>query len=73
MKLTQEMLDVAAKIACQEPLTLAKIAVRIAERFPDASSFSLDRLAVGLKAGGLSFERNRLSLKKNEMKPGFSR
>jgi transposase len=73
VKLTQEMLDVAAEIACQEPLTLAKIAVRIAERFPDAPSFSLDRLAVGLKARGLSFKRNRLSLKKNEMKPGFSR
>jgi hypothetical protein len=59
------MLDVAAEIARQEPLTLSKIAARVAERFPEAPTFSLDRLSVGLKARGLSFKRNRLSLKKN--------
>ena len=65
VKLTGEMLDVAAEIARQEPLTLSKIAARVAERFPEAPTFSLDRLSVGLKARGLSFKRNRLSLKKN--------
>jgi hypothetical protein len=65
------MLDTAAEIARQEPLTLAKIAARIAERFPDAPSFSLDRLSTGLKARGLSFKRNRLSLKKNETDHSF--
>lgn len=66
VKLTPEMLEVAADIARQEPLTLAKLAAQLHERFPDAPTFSLDRLSVGLKARGLSFKRNRLSLKKNE-------
>lgn len=66
VKLTAELLDAAAEIARQEPLTLAKIAARVAERFPDAPAFSLDRLSVGLKARKLSFKRNRLSLKKKE-------
>lgn len=67
VKLTADLLDAAAEIARQEPLTLGKIAARVAERFPDAPTFSLDRLSVGLKARGLSFKRNRLSLKKNGM------
>lgn len=66
VKLTAEMLDAATEIARQEPLTLAKIAARVAECFPDAPSFSLDRLSVGLKARKLSFKRNRLSLKKKK-------
>ena len=65
VKLTAEMLDVAAQIAAEHPLTLGKIAARVKERFPDAPEFSLDRLSVGLKARGLSFKRTRLSLKKN--------
>lgn len=64
-KLTAAMLDVAAQIASEQPLTLRKIAAHIKERFPDASDFSLDRLSVGLKARGMSFKRTRLSLKKN--------
>ena len=68
VKLTAEMLDVAAEIAGQEALTLRKIAARLAERFPTAPRFSLDRLSVGLKARGLSFKRTRLSLKKNGTK-----
>jgi transposase len=71
VKLTAEILDAAAEMARQEPLTLAKIAARIAERFPDAPLFSLDRLSIGLKARGLSFKRNRLSLKKNETSRTF--
>ena len=66
VKLTAEMLDAAAEIAEKEPLTLAKIAARIKERFPNAPSFSLDRLSVGLKARDISFKRNRLSLKKKK-------
>ena len=73
VKLTAEILDAAAEIARQEPLTLAKIAARIRERYPDAPSFSLDRLSIGLKARGLSFKRNRLSLKKNETNRTFAR
>jgi hypothetical protein len=55
------MLDLAAEIARQEPLTLARIAARVAEQFPEAPTFSLDRLSVGLKKRGLSFKRTRLS------------
>lgn len=67
-KLTAELLDAAADIACAEPLTLAKIATRLRERYPDAPSFSLDRLRAGLKARGLSFKRTRLNLEKKETK-----
>lgn len=64
VKLTAEMLDAAAEIAAHEPLTLAKIAARVAERFPQAPAFSLGRLSSGLKKRGFSFKRTRLSLKK---------
>lgn len=72
VKLTAEMLDLAADIARQEPLTLARIAARMAERLPEAPAFSLDRLFIGLKKRGLSFKRTRLSLKKNATKPNSS-
>jgi transposase len=39
VKLTAEMLDLAAEIARQEPLTLARIAARVAEQFPEAPTF----------------------------------
>lgn len=65
VKLTAQMLDVAAQIARQESLTLGKIAAKVKEHFPDAPPFSLDRLSKGLKARGLSFKRTRLSLKKS--------
>ena len=67
-KLTADMLDAAADIARAEPLTLAKIAARVRALYPDAPSFSLDRLSAGLKARRLSFKRTRLSLKKKETK-----
>lgn len=63
-KLTAPMLESAVQIACDDSLTLAKIAQRVKEQHPDAPSFSLSRLSVGLHAQGLSFKRNRLSLKK---------
>ena len=44
VNLTGELLDAAAEIARQEPLTLAKLAAWIHERFPDAPAFSQDRL-----------------------------
>lgn len=65
VKLTAQMLDVAAEIASQESLTLNKISAKLKEHFPDAPSFSVDRLSKGLKARGLSFKRTRLSLKKS--------
>ncbi len=65
-KLTDDMLDYAAEVARQQPLTRAQIAAHVRERFPDAPSFSLDRLGAGLKARGLSFKRTRLSLKKKK-------
>ncbi len=67
-KLTHEMLDYAAEVARQEPMTLAKIAVKVKDRFPDARPFSEDRLSAGLRARGLSFKRTRLSLEKNGAK-----
>ena len=66
IKLTVERLNAAAEMARQEPLTLEKLAARIAVLFPAAPSFSLDRLSLGLKARGLSFKRTRLSLKKRD-------
>ncbi|GHA09870.1 helix-turn-helix domain-containing protein [Oceanisphaera arctica] len=67
-KLTADMLDAAADIARAEPLTLAKIAARVRDLYPDAPSFSLDRLSAGLRARKLSFKRTRLSLEKKETK-----
>lgn len=65
-KLTAEMLESGKKLACGHPMTLREIAAGIRTAHPEAPEFSLDRLAVGLKARGLSFKRTRLSLKKNE-------
>ena len=64
VKLTAAMLDKAVQIACDESLTLGKIAARLKIDFPKADTFSLDRLSRGLKARGMSFKRTRLSLKK---------
>lgn len=64
-KLTAEMLETGKKCACEQPMTLREIAAVIREVHPEAQTFSLDRLSIGLKARGLSFKRTRLSLKKN--------
>jgi transposase len=71
-KLTTPLLDTAEQIVRGDSLTLAKIAQRLQEQHPDAPSFSLDRLSVGLRARGLSFKRNRLALKKNEINSGLT-
>jgi len=55
------------QIAYEDFLTLAKITQRDKEQHPDSPSFSLSRLSVGLRAQGLSYKHNRLSLKKNEI------
>jgi transposase len=64
-KLTHELLDEAVQIAQEQPLTLGQIAQQLHQRRPDAPSFSLDRLSVGLKLRGLSYKRGRKSLKKS--------
>lgn len=64
-KLTAELLATGKNLAVAQPLTLREIAAGIRAAHPDAPSFSLDRLSVGLKAQGLSFKRTRLSLKKS--------
>ena len=64
-KLTAEMLQTGKNCACEQPMTLREIAAAIRAAHPQAPSFSLDRLAIGLKALGLSFKRTRLGLKKN--------
>jgi transposase len=69
-KLTAALLDTAAAVARAEPCTLREIARRVKEAHPDAPAFSLDRLAVGLKARGLSWKRTRLSLKKSVVRSG---
>jgi transposase len=63
-QLTVTLLDTAEAVARSEPCPLKDIARRVNEAHPDAPPFSLDRLAVGLKARGLSWKRTRLSLKK---------
>ena len=71
-KLTAPLLQTAVQIACDHSLTLAKTAQGVVkEQHPDAPSFSLSRLSVGLRAQGLSFKRNRLSLKKKRDQQRF--
>lgn len=64
-KLTATLLDTAETVARAEPCGLREIARRVKEAHPEAADFSLDRLAAGLKAHGLSWKRTRLALKKN--------
>lgn len=64
-KLTAALLDTAEAVARAEPCALCEIAERVKAAHPEAADFSLDRLAAGLKARGLSWKRTRLSLKKN--------
>lgn len=66
-KLTDALLDEAVQIAKDEPLTLGQIAQQLHQRHPDAPSFSLDRLSVGLRLRGLSYKRGRKTLKKSAM------
>lgn len=69
-KLTPALLDTAEAVARAEPCALKEIARRVSDAHPEAEGFSLDRLAAGLKARGLSWKRTRLSLKKNAAPSG---
>ena len=64
-KLTAEMLETGKICACAQPMTLHEIAAEIRAAHPAAQAFSLGRLAIGLKACGMSFKRTRLALKEN--------
>ncbi len=64
-KLSDELLDEAVKIACEQALSLGQIVQELRQRHPDAPSISTDRLSVWLKARGLSYKRGRKSLKKS--------
>jgi transposase len=64
--LPSQLLDEAATIARETPLTLRNILNRIGESHPDIdTTVDLRPLARGLRERGLSFKRTRLSLKKN--------
>lgn len=69
-KLTAALLDTAEAVARAEPSALKEIACRVREAHPESGDFSLDRLAAGLKARGLSWKRARLSLKKSAAPSG---
>lgn len=71
-KLTAEMLETGRQLACQQPMLLREIAAGIRAAHPEAPSFSLDRLAIGLKARGLSFKRTRLGLKNKRDPAAFA-
>ena len=71
-KLTDLLLDEAAQIAREQALSLGQIARQLRQRHPNAPSFSLDRLSVGLKKRGLSYKRGRKSLKKSVMPANLS-
>jgi transposase len=63
--LSIELLDEAAKIAQETPLTLRNILNRLGEAHPDINTAADVRpLSRGLRERGLSFKRTRLSLKK---------
>jgi len=64
-KLTAAMLETGKNCACKQPMTLREIAAAIRAAHPEAQSFSLGRLAIRLKACGMSFKRTRLGLKKS--------
>ena len=65
-KLTAEMLETGKICACAQPMTLHEIAAEIRAAHLAAQAFSLGRLAIGLKACGMSFKRTRLALKKTQ-------
>ena len=71
-KLTDLLLDEAAQIAREQALSLGQIAQQLRQRHPNAPSFSLDRLSVGLKKRGLSYKRGRKSFKKSVMPANLS-
>jgi transposase len=64
VKLTDELIDCALEIARNKELTLADIKLRMLVLHPQASDFSLDRLACRLKEHRLNLKRCRVPLKK---------
>lgn len=65
--LSAELLNEAAKIAKETPLTLRSILIRLGQAHPEIDTAADVRpLSRGLRERGLSFKRTRLSLKKNE-------
>jgi len=58
------MIAAAVRIAAAEPLTRADIFARLEAEFGPLNWYHLDTLSNALKSAGLTFKRNRLSLKK---------
>jgi hypothetical protein len=71
-KLTTPPLDTAEQITRGNSLTLAKIAQRLQEQHPDAPSYSLDRLSVGLPARALVVQAQPAVAQKNEINSGLT-
>lgn len=63
LAMTPEMIATAVEAACAESLTLARIAQRV-EEVHGSLPCTLETLANTLKKQGLTWKRNRLSLKK---------
>ena len=63
--LSQAQITTAVQAACAESLTLAQIAQRLEAVHGEPLPCTLETLGEALKACGLSFKRNRYSLKKN--------
>lgn len=72
--LSGSQLDCAARIAEEYPLTLRGILNKVSEQHPEMNTdLDLRILSRGLRARGLSYKRNRFSLKKNVMKSASKR
>lgn len=63
LAMTPEMIATAVEVACTESLTLARIAQRVEEEHGPLPC-TLETLGNTLKKQGLTWKRNRLSLKK---------
>ena len=66
--LSQAQITTAVQAACAESLTLAQIAQHVEATDGKPLPCTLETLAEALKAEGLTFKRNRYSLKKNGAK-----
>lgn len=63
--LSDEMIAAVVRMASAEPLTREQITQRLEAEFGPLPFEHLDTLSVALKREGLTFKRNRLSLKKS--------
>lgn len=66
--MNEEMIEAAVRIASAEPQTRAEIYAKLEAEFGPLSWHHLDTLSNALKSAGLSYKRNRLSLKKSGTK-----